>query len=204
MEVCKLTHDSTSFTSNAYLIFGEKITLIDVGSDPGTLEKLGDYTSEIDSILLTHQHSDHIGSLNEIMDAFHPELYCHSAHPLQTSRISTGQKILIGDDWYEVLHTPGHSKDHLVFFNSHSIFSGDIVVYSDSAFHRGSFGRTDLPGSSREDLINSIELILSHSSHELRNMYPGHGPVFHGNVMDVITKALYRANKREPKYSSPR
>ena len=200
MDVCNLTHESTIFTSNAYLIFGERTTLVDVGSDPRTLEKINLHTSKIDSIVLTHQHPDHVGSLHDIMNAFQPDLHCYADHPLQTSKLTNGQKILIGDDWYEILHTPGHSTDHLVFLNHNSIFTGDIVVYSDQAFHRGSFGRTDLPGGSREDLISSIESILSNSPQDLRNMYPGHGPMFHGDVVEVISKALARAKKREPKY----
>lgn len=200
MQIYNFTQNSSEFTSNAYLILGEKITLVDAGSMKNSVKTLQQYTSDIDYLLLTHQHSDHIGSLDEIMDAFSPDLYCHDDHPRMTSKLTNHQMLLIGDEWYETLYTPGHSKDHVIFLGSSAIFTGDIVVYNDSAFENGSFGRTDLPGGSRDNLISSLKLILSMLSPATNKMYAGHGDVFHGDVYNVIEIALQRAKERKPKY----
>ena len=200
MQIYNFTQNSSEFTSNAYLILGEKITLVDSGSMGNSVEILQQYTSTIDYLLLTHQHSDHIGSLDEIMDAFSPELYCYDDHPRMTSKLTNHQRLLIGDEWHETLHTPGHSEDHVVFLGPSTIFTGDIAVYNDSAFENGSFGRTDLPGGSRDNLISSLELILSLLSPTTNKMYSGHGNAFHGDVYTVIELALQRAKERKPKY----
>jgi len=99
-----------------------------------------------------------------------------------------------------VVYTPGHADDHVSFVSENSLFSGDVVVHNDGAFEYGSFGRTDRPGQSRERLIDSIEELLDRLPESVEHLYAGHGNVFHGDVRDVVSTALSRAETREPKY----
>lgn len=196
MEVYNLTQDAEVFTANAYYIPGEESTLVDVGSMPGIESEL----VSLDAIMLTHQHGDHIGELDTVLDAFPADLYAYRDHPRRTHEIDDGDSVTIGDTEFEVIYTPGHASDHVVFASDKVLFSGDVVVYNDSAFSDGSFGRTDRPGQSRERLIRSLETLLDRLPETVDTMYPGHGDSFSGDVNAVIERALERAERREPKY----
>jgi len=76
-----------------------------------------------------------------------------------------------------------------------------VVVYNDDAFDDGSFGRTDMPGQSREELIESVRRLLDALPETVEAMYAGHGDAYEGDVRAVVERALERAEIREPKYS---
>jgi glyoxylase-like metal-dependent hydrolase (beta-lactamase superfamily II) len=200
MEVHTVTADAETFTCNAYLVEGERNVLVDAGSIPGVVEVIAGYVEGVDAVALTHQHGDHVGQLDAVLDAFDAELACYADHPRRTRKLSDGDEVRIGDEAFEAVHSPGHADDHLAFVGNSTIFSGDVVVHDDGAFDYGSFGRTDMAGQDRETLIESIRTILNRLPDGVEHMYSGHGGVFHGDVRDVIETALERAAKREPKY----
>lgn len=194
MEVRNLTADAETFTSNVYLV--DDRALVDVGTVPDIVSSI----DGIDAVVLTHQHGDHVAVLDDIVDAFDPEVYAFDPHPARTQAIEDGDEIEIGQHTYEVVYTPGHASDHVAFLSEETIFSGDVVVYEDGAFSGGSFGRTDQPGQSRERLIESINTILERMGPHVSRMYPGHGPDFEGEVRETVERALERASRRELKY----
>ena len=196
MEVRNLTAGAEVFTANAYYVTGERPTLVDVGTVPGIEEHIED----LDAVVLTHQHGDHIGELDAVMDAFDPALYCYAAHERRTHELEPEDTLLVGDEEFEIIFSPGHAADHIALASETTLFSGDVVVYNDGAFDDGSFGRTDRPGQSRERLIHSLEDILELMDPGVEHMYPGHGDSYHGDVGAVIERALERARRREPKY----
>lgn len=200
MDVYPVTDEADIFTCNAYLALGTRPTLIDAGSWPGVVTVIDQHTDTIEQLLLTHQHGDHIGALNDVLERFNPDLYAYSDHPARTHSIDDGDMIPIGDETFEAIHSPGHAADHLAFVSDTTIFSGDVVVHNDGAYDYGSFGRTDRANQSREVLIESIETILDRLPRGVEHMYSGHGDVFHGDVRDVIETALDRAKQRTPKY----
>lgn len=78
-------------------------------------------------------------------------------------------------------------------------------MYNDNAFDDGSFGKTDLPGQSRERVISSLRTLRDRLPTTVETMYAGHGDVFKrgtggDTIHDVIERALERAERREPKY----
>lgn len=200
MDVTNVTADAETFTSNAYLVTGEQTVLVDAGSMDGVVDVLSDHTDDLDAVALTHQHGDHVGSLDAVLDAFGPDLYAYDDHPHRTHELEDGDTIDIGDETAAVVHTPGHADDHVSLLTDTAIYSGDVVVYNDGAFDNGSFGRTDYAGQSREVLIESIEAILNRLPEGVESMYAGHGDPFHGDVREVIERSLARAQRREPKY----
>ncbi len=200
MDVYNVTADAETFTCNAYLALGETPTLVDAGAMPGVVDAVREHTDNLQRVVLTHQHGDHVAQLDAVMDAFDPELYAYDDHDRRTRALEDGDTVRIGDEDCEAVHTPGHANDHLAFLGSESIFSGDVVVHDDGAFDYGSFGRTDMPGQSRDRLIDSIRTILDRLPDGVTRMYAGHGETFEGDVRDVIETALARAEKREPKY----
>ncbi|WP_132058182.1 MBL fold metallo-hydrolase [Halorussus amylolyticus] len=200
MQIHNVTADAETFTCNAYLAVGDRTVLVDAGSMPGVVDAVRDHVADIDAVVLTHQHGDHVAELDSVLDAFDPELLCYDDHPHRTRALTDGDTLEIGDETFEAIYSPGHADDHLAFVSETTIFSGDVVVYSDGAFEGGSFGRTDMQGQSREREIESIRTILSRLPDGVEHMYAGHGDEFHGDVRGVIERALERAERREPKY----
>ncbi len=200
MEVHHVTEDAETFTCNAYLAVGERTVLVDAGTYGGVVDEVREHADDVDAVVLTHQHGDHVEQLEAVCEAFDPEVYAYADHPLRTHSIDDGETVAIGDESFEVVYTPGHADDHVSLVSETTLFSGDVVVHDDGAFDYGSFGRTDMPGQSRERLIESIEDLLSRMPDSVEHMYAGHGDVFHGDVRDVVATALERAEKREPKY----
>jgi glyoxylase-like metal-dependent hydrolase (beta-lactamase superfamily II) len=200
MDVTNVTADAEMFTCNAYLAEGDRTVLVDAGAWPGIIDAIGARTDTLDAIVLTHQHSDHVEMLDPILDAFDAPVYAYADHPQRDGSLDDGDQVFIGDEPFDVVHTPGHADDHVSLVSETTLFSGDVVVHDDGAFDHGSFGRTDMAGQSRERLIESIETLLEHVDDDVEHLYAGHGGVFHGDVLDVIETALGRAKKREPKY----
>ena len=201
MDVHNVTADAETFTCNAYLTVGDAPTLVDAGSMEGVVDVVREHTNHLEAVAITHQHGDHVASLDAVCEAFGPdEVYAYADHPRRTQGIDDGDTIEIGGERFEVVYTPGHADDHVSFVSDTTLFSGDVVVHDDGAFDYGSFGRTDMPGQSREELIESIDRLLERMPEGVDHMYAGHGSVFHGDVRDVVETALERAEKREPKY----
>jgi len=200
MDVVTVTADADSFTCNAYLALGERDVLVDAGAMPGVEDVVREHTDSLDAVVLTHQHGDHVQEVDAVLDAFDADLYAYADHPRRTHEIADGDAIEIGDESFDVVHTPGHADDHVSLISESTIFSGDVVVHDDGAFDYGSFGRTDMAGQSRETLIDSIERLLDRMPASVEHMYAGHGAEFHGDVRDVVETALGRAERREPKY----
>lgn len=200
MHVTNVTADAETFTCNAYLVEGERTALVDAGAMGGVVDVIQTHANKLDVVVLTHQHGDHIGELDAVLDAFDVPLYAYATHPDRTHELDDGDQMFLGDEVFDVVYTPGHADDHVSFVSETTLFSGDVVVHDDGAFDYGSFGRTDMPGQSRERLIESIRTLLSRMPDGVDHMYAGHGDEFHGDVRDVVETALERAEKREPKY----
>ena len=179
-----------SFTSNAFLVDGERTVLVDAGSNFDAVERIDSAGGTLDAIVLTHTHSDHVGNVPSVVDAFDVDVWGFDpGHELVDHAIADGDRIEIGDDEYEALHTPGHKNDHLCLYAPASgvLFAGDLV------FANGGFGRTDLPEGDRKALIESIEHLLSALDESLSTMYVGHGPTVDVNPRRHIELALEAA-----------
>ncbi len=202
MDVHHVTADATEFTCNAFLAPEGRPTLVDPGAMDGVVDVIREHTDTLEAVIITHQHGDHVAQLEAVVDAFGPDLevYAAAEHPKRTTPLEDGDTVTIGTESFEVVHTPGHADDHVSLVSETTLFSGDVVVHNDGAFDYGSFGRTDMPGQSRETLIQSIERLLERLPDGVEHLYAGHGEVFTGDVQDVVETALERAEKREPKY----
>jgi glyoxylase-like metal-dependent hydrolase (beta-lactamase superfamily II) len=123
--------------------------------------------------VLTHTHPDHVGNVDAIRDRFGVETWgFDDSHDAVDNRIADDDLVRIGTEEYRALHTPGHAVDHLCLYASDSgtLFVGDLV------FAEGGFGRTDLPGSDRATLIESIERVVETVEDGVQAIHAGHGP----------------------------
>ncbi|GAB7010170.1 MBL fold metallo-hydrolase [Halorubrum trueperi] len=210
MEPITVTDGAAEFTCNAYLVPGEVTTLVDAGTMPGVDDVIADAldgagVGGLDRVVLTHQHHDHVGELDAVLDRFDAALYANAPHPRRDAAIDDGDEILVGDEDCEVVFTPGHADDHVSLVGDERLYSGDVFVYNDGAFDDGSFGRTDMAGQSRERLIESLHTLLDRLPDTVEELYPGHGDVYRAGdgpdtVREVLERATERAERREPKY----
>ena len=205
MEIVTVTEGAEQFTCNAYLVLGDRTVLVDAGAMPGVEDVVAEHTEELDAVVLTHQHTDHVAELDAVLDRFDADLYAYAEHPRRDGTLEDADEIEMGEETFEVVYTPGHATDHVSLVSETRLFSGDVVVYNDGAFDDGSFGRTDMSGQSRERLVQSLDALLERTPESVEELYAGHGDVFRtdpegDSVRDVMRRALTRAERREPKY----
>ena len=179
-----------SMTSNAFLVDGERTVLVDAGDGFDAAARIEEATGDLDAVVLTHTHPDHVGNVESVVDAFDIDVWGFDPdHELVDRAIDDGQTVQFGDHDYEALHTPGHKDDHLCFHAAGPgvLFAGDLV------FANGSFGRTDLAEGDRGVLIESIEYLRDAVSPSLTEMHTGHGPSVTEDPWDHIEAALRAA-----------
>ena len=182
------------FQSNAFILGNEETKnalVIDPGDDVRQiLEILKKNGLNLRQILLTHGHIDHVSGVKELKEATGAKVFLHKEDiflyeqvPAQASffgitandlvKIDTcledGMEIGEGDMSCRVIHTPGHTPGSVSFY-----FPFGIVFTGDTLFRWG-VGRTDLWGSSHEELMVSIKERLFQLDNKTK-VYPGHGP----------------------------
>ncbi len=162
-----------AFTSNAFLVTGDRTVLVDTGANFDVLSHIRERVDDIDAVVLTHTHPDHVGNVDAVREAFDVETWgFDSDNPLVDHAIADEEKLRIGDREYAALHTPGHKDDHLCLLST----DGEVLFAGDLVFQNGAFGRTDLAEGNREALIESIDRLLDAVDGNLREMHTGHGP----------------------------
>ncbi len=173
--ISNLAQGVQAFTSNAFLVSGVRTTLVDTGANFDIVTRLEERVGDqgLDAIVLTHTHPDHVGNLETVKAAFDVEAWGYDeTAPGVDHALADEDSVMIGDDEYLVLHTPGHKDDHLCLYAAEPgiCFGGDLV------FQNGSFGRTDLPEGNRATLIESIDRLLTVVGDDLQELHTGHGP----------------------------
>jgi len=168
--------------------------IIDPGGEPERIvAALTAMAARPTSVLLTHGHLDHVGAAAELAaslelpiigphreDAFwlaalpqQAQMFGFPPHPaFEPERwLAAGDEVSIGEQRLEVLHCPGHTPGHLVFFHRPSALAqvGDVLF-------RGSIGRTDFPRGNHAQLLRSIREVLFPLGDAVR-FIPGHGPM---------------------------
>jgi glyoxylase-like metal-dependent hydrolase (beta-lactamase superfamily II) len=180
--------------TNCYLVAdvpARAAVVIDPGAEAGrVLDVLKKNDWDLQYVLLTHAHFDHIGAVAEIAAATRAPLAIHPkevpllrakggallfgldipAAPEPDILLAPGQVLACGALTFEVLLVPGHTPGHVAFYcrQAGAVFSGDVL------FQDG-IGRTDLPGGDYATLMRSIRDVLFHLPPETV-VYSGHGP----------------------------
>ena len=168
-----LARDTDAFTSNVFLVTGERRVLVDVGNEFDVVGAAREHVEDLDAVVVTHTHYDHVENLPAVVDAFDVEVWGYDTTADGVDHeIDDGDTVRVGDHEYTALHTPGHKNDHLCLFSPAAsvLFAGDLV------FANGSFGRTDLEEGDRDTLVESIDRVLQTVPEDLGEMHTGHGP----------------------------
>ncbi|RRJ30562.1 MBL fold metallo-hydrolase [Halocatena pleomorpha] len=171
-EITNLARGVQGFTSNAFLLPGERTVVVDPGNEFDAPARIRDHVPDIDAVVLTHTHPDHVGNLSEVKSSFGVSAWGFDTEQTGVDNaIDDGERVQLGDHTYTALHTPGHKNDHLCLYAADPgiLFAGDLV------FAGGSFGRTDLDEGDREQLVRSIDRVLDTTDSSLSEMHTGHG-----------------------------
>jgi hydroxyacylglutathione hydrolase len=146
----------------------------------------------IEKLLLTHGHLDHCGQtgilakeLGVPIEGPHEDdrfwiaqldadgrKWGMQAESFEPDRwLKDGDTVTVGNLTLDVIHCPGHTPGHVVFYHapSHLAIVGDVLF-------QGSIGRTDFPRGNHQQLIDSITLKLWPLGNETA-FVPGHGPM---------------------------
>jgi glyoxylase-like metal-dependent hydrolase (beta-lactamase superfamily II) len=186
----------TPLQQNCSLIWCTKTmkgALVDPGGDldrlKAAVEKAG---VTLEKLLVTHGHLDHCGQTGILAKELGlPIEGPHEADRFWIARLGDdgknygmhgevfeptrwlqdGDKVTVGDLELDVIHCPGHTPGHVVFYHAPSHFAvvGDVLF-------QGSIGRTDFPLGNHQDLIDSITQKLWPLGQDV-TFIPGHGPV---------------------------
>jgi glyoxylase-like metal-dependent hydrolase (beta-lactamase superfamily II) len=184
--IANLALDRDVFTSNVFLVTGERTALVDVGNEFDVVEAVEAHVDDLDVVVLTHTHYDHVANLESVLDAFDVDVVAFDGDAEGVTQVlGDGESVQIGDHEYVAIHTPGHKNDHLCLYSEDPgvLFAGDLV------FAGGSFGRTDLDEGDRPTLIESIQRVLDVVDEALHEMHTGHGPSVESNPYQTIQMA---------------
>nr|WP_198957532.1 MBL fold metallo-hydrolase [Paenibacillus selenitireducens] len=179
--------------TNCYLLVNtdtNKALVIDPGMNPAPLlRRIQDL--DVEAILLTHAHFDHMGGVDEVRKLKNCPVYLHDLEaewltnpklngsllwpqvspPLTTDpaeyALEDRQTLEMIGHTFQVMHTPGHSPGSVSFLCGNDLFGGDVLF-------KLSVGRTDLPGGRQNDLFDSIHNKLFKLDDAVK-VYPGHG-----------------------------
>lgn len=187
----------TAYQQNCSLIWCEKTNkaaLIDPGGDVDVLlAEVDELGLQLEMVLLTHGHLDHVGGAKQISekldvsvigphqaDAFWLQSLPKQAEMFGFAHVDAfesdqwlnqGDQIELGNVLLSVLHCPGHTPGHVVFYSE-----ADRLAFVGDVLFQGSIGRTDFPQGDYDQLIAAIKEKLLPLGDEVM-FVPGHGPM---------------------------
>jgi glyoxylase-like metal-dependent hydrolase (beta-lactamase superfamily II) len=164
--------------------------IVDPGEEaPKLLRAIEELGLELEGILLTHTHFDHVGAVAPVAKATGAEVWVPEIEkpvladimsfvpwagfgPYESwdaeHTVAGGEKLALAGFEIDVIFTPGHSPGHVTYSiaDESAIFSGDVLFEQ-------SVGRTDLPGGDWPTLLDSIRGLVDELPEET-TVYPGH------------------------------
>lgn len=177
--------------TNCYLVRRDadatEAVVIDPGADAaGLLRELEARDAACAAILITHTHWDHLGAVADLAEATGASVYMPAVEAVVLARPQDffpgidirpheAEVLLEGEErlglagiTFETVRVPGHSPGHLAYATEGVLFSGDVLF-------AGSVGRTDLPFTDWDTLVESIRSLMERFPPETV-VYSGHGP----------------------------
>ncbi len=189
MKVVRLNTNPNIYSSNSYLVLGDwnKLgdinALIDTGTDDfiiNNIEKIntGVGKQSVDKIIVTHNHFDHTGGIKLVKEKYSAQVYAYMNCQFVDHLLRDNDDILMGDCYFKVIHTPGHSSDSIsLYCKTHcAVFTGDLNLRSYQADENFS-----------NEYIESIEKL---SKLKIDVVYPGHGNPIYDSPEKMINETL--------------
>lgn len=108
----------------------QDIWIVDPGESQGLIELIDQKQWQPRGILLTHHHYDHTNGVEDLLARW-PKMDIYAGHLMQkpyiTHRLKQDDQIQLGDQTLQILETPGHTLDHIAFYNAQALFCGDTL-----------------------------------------------------------------------------
>jgi glyoxylase-like metal-dependent hydrolase (beta-lactamase superfamily II) len=175
--------------TNTWIVGRDPVIVIDPGPDdlPGHLDEVARTAGRVGAVLVTHDHPDHAPGAAAFAARVGAPLFAFRLAGAEHLR--DGQIVRVGAVALTAVHTPGHTSDHLVFFEpgSGSLFSGDAVIGRGTSF-------IDPPDG---DLVRYLRSLQRMQELAPRTIYPGHGPVVWDAPGKLIEYLAHRAEREE-------
>ena len=173
--------------------------IVDPGDEPDRLlEAVEGLGVELDAILVTHTHFDHIGAVAPVAAATGAPVWCPELErqvlanimdyvpwpgfgPFESYEadhtVKGGEQLELAGMSIEVISTPGHSPGHVTYAiedePDDAGEAGGQALFSGDVLFQGSVGRVDLPGGDWPTLLSSIETLVERFDPDT-TVYPGH------------------------------
>lgn len=189
------TFTSRGFEENGFLVWREgqdRAVAIDPGADASAfLDRLDAEGLELQAVILTHAHVDHLEGVPAIVQETGAPVFLHesdrplydrapdqaalfgmrvSAMPEIAHGLEDGQVLELARMRFHIKHVPGHSPGHVIL-----VVEGEPVAFVGDVIFQGSIGRTDLWGGDFQTLIAGIrEQVFTLGDDVV--LYSGHGP----------------------------
>lgn len=186
----------TAFAQNCSILMcnkSKKAAVVDPGGDlERIIEQLQRMGATAEKILLTHAHIDHAGGTAALARQLNVpiegpqegDLFWIQGLPNQSAMfgfppaevftpdrwLHDNDTVTVGEVTLQVIHTPGHTPGHVVFYSPEN----KLALVGDVLF-QGSIGRTDFPQGNHEQLVHSIRAKLFPLGDDI-TFIPGHGP----------------------------
>jgi glyoxylase-like metal-dependent hydrolase (beta-lactamase superfamily II)/8-oxo-dGTP pyrophosphatase MutT (NUDIX family) len=156
--------------TNTYVVGRGPTVVIDpADGDPAYLDAVCAAAGEVESIVVTHRHPDHVGGVRAMVVRTEAPVRAFGPDPaggVRTQPLAHGAMLQTRGAGLRVLHTPGHARDHicLLLEEEAALFAGDVVMGEGTPV-------ISPPDGSMRMYLDSLERL---ASLEVRRIYPGH------------------------------
>jgi glyoxylase-like metal-dependent hydrolase (beta-lactamase superfamily II) len=189
VKIIPLKKNTQSYSCNSYLILGDwnRIedvnTLIDPGIDGFVLDEIGHISTglgkvAVEQVILTHNHFDHAAGAAAVKDRYQAKVLAYTDGPGVDELLPDGRFVKAGDDYLEVIHTPGHSSDSICLYApaAKALFSGDTPLRVNASCDAFS--------------AESIAGLMKLSGRAIESIYSGHDVPRTQGCAEIIRKVL--------------
>lgn len=194
MKIIPLHGKADVYSCRAYLILGawnridDVNTLVDTGTDGSIIEEIqgistGIGKKAIDQVIITHNHFDHTGGLDAVIERYNPRIYSYGELGRGETRVRGWETLRVADRDCRIYHTPGHSTDSICLYspNDGALFSGDTSL------------RILTPGGSYSPEF--LKCLQNIATLKISAIYPGHDDPILTDAHRIILHTLATVRK---------